>query len=68
MEYISTSHHLNVGRYVGPQAAQARPRWAMLSISGYDDTTSPHQTFQGMMYDADGFVSVGPITLKFGWD
>ena len=56
MECFWTVHQLNVGRLVGLQAAQARPEWAMLmrktltpwpilSISGYDDTTSPHQTF-----------------------
>ena len=84
----------------------ARP-WAIPSISGYDDTTSPHQTFYGIIYDcnthsclwyfyfiaipsfvcpklacielmvslhndrhlfADGFVTVRPIAMKFGWD
>ena len=57
MECIWTVHELDVGRFVGPQAAQARPEWtdnayarslapwAILSISGYGDTTSPHQTF-----------------------
>ena len=84
----------------------ARP-WAIPSISGYDNTTSPHQTFWGMMYDcnthsclwyfnfiaipsfvcpklacikllisllndrhlfADGFVTMRPIAMKFGWD
>ena len=27
--------------------------WAIVSISGYDDTTSPHQTFWGMIYDCN---------------
>ena len=30
MECIWTVHQLNVGRLVGPQAAQARPEWTML--------------------------------------
>ena len=86
--------------------ARSPAPWAILSISGYDDTTSPHQTFWGMIYDcnthsclwylnfitipsfvcpklaciellislhndrhlfADGFVTVRPITMKFGW-
>ena len=57
MGCIWTVHQLNVGRLVGLQAAEARPQWVgnayarslaprpILSISGYDDTTSPHQTF-----------------------
>ena len=31
--------------------ARSLAHWAILSIYGYDDTTSPHQTFQGMIYD-----------------
>ena len=118
MGCIWTVHQLNVGRLVGLQAAQARPwvcnactrsvaPWSILSISGYDDMTRPHQTFQGMIYDcnthsqlwylnfiailsfvcpklaciellislhndrhlfADGFVTVRPIAMTFGWD
>ena len=30
MECIRTVHQLNVGRLVGPRAAQARPEWTML--------------------------------------
>ena len=61
MECIATLHQLNVGRSVGPQAAQARPGWemlinaralapwAILSISGNDDMTSPQQTMIVML-------------------
>ena len=81
--------------------------WPILSTSDYNGTTSPHQTFWGMIYDcnthsrlwylnfiailsfvcpkltciellislhndrhlfADGFVTVKPIAMKFGWD
>ena len=31
MEWIWTFHEMNVVRLVGPQAAQARPEWAMLT-------------------------------------
>ena len=31
--------------------ARSLAPWATLSIFGYDDTTSPHQTFKGMIYD-----------------
>ena len=87
--------------------ARSLAHWAILSIYGYDDTTSPHQTVQSMIYDsnthsclwypnfiaissfvcpklacielpislhndrhlfADGFVTVRPIAMKFGWD
>ena len=65
MECIWTVHQLNVGRLVGPQAAQARREWTIslcevarslgnpLHLWLYDGTTSPHQTFQGMMYDCN---------------
>ena len=33
--------------------ARSLAPWAILSISGYDDTTSPHQTFKGMIYDCN---------------
>ena len=93
--------------WVGSAYARSLAPWAILSISAYDDTTSPHQTFQGMVHDcnthsrlwhlnfiaipsfvcpklacivilislhnnrllfADGFVTVRPIAIKFGWD
>ena len=93
--------------WVGNAYARSLAPWPILSISGYDDTTSPHQTFYGMIYDgnthfrlwylnfiamlsfvypklaciellislhndrqlfADGFVTVRPIAMKFGWD
>ena len=33
--------------------ARSLAPWAILSISGYDDTTSPHYTFEGMIYDCN---------------
>ena len=38
---------------VGNAYARSLAPWAILSISGYDDTTSPHQTFYGMIYACD---------------
>ena len=37
--------------WVGNAYARSLAPWPILSISGCDDTTSPHQTFQGMIYD-----------------
>ena len=119
MECIWTVHQLNVRwtscraasgsgtAWVDNAYARSLAHWAILSIYGYDDTTIPHQTFQGMIYDcnthsclwylnfiaissfvcpklaciellislhndrhlfADGFVTVRPIAMKFGWD
>ena len=33
--------------------ARSLAPWAILSISGYDDTTTPHQTFEGMIYNCN---------------
>ena len=38
---------------MGNAYARSLAPWAILSISGYDDTTSPHQTFYGMIYACD---------------
>ena len=40
--------------------ARSLAPWAILSISGYDDTTSPHQTFYGMIYACDTQVITIP--------
>ena len=103
LDALSDRKQLNHGLGAMPKLAS----WPILSISGNDDTTSPHQSFQGTIYDcsthsslwyinfiiipsfacpkficiellislhndqhlfADGFVRVGPITMKFGWD
>ena len=118
MECIWTVHQLNVGRLVGPQAAQARPEWTMLmrgrSLHGQPSRylammtrpvlTKPFKSWSMIVilipvYDilislqsrhlsapklvcnellislhndrhlfVDGFVTVRPIALKFGWD
>ena len=39
--------------WVGNACARSLVPWPILSISGYDDTTSTHQTFYGMIYDCD---------------
>ena len=92
--------------WLGNAYARSLAPWPILSISGYDDTISPRQTFLGMIYDcnihsrlwylnfiailsfdcpkltcidllislhndrhlfADGFVTIRPIVMKFGW-
>ena len=118
MECISIVHQLNVGRLVGPQAAQARPEWTRLmrgrspfgqsswylammtrpvltklfnawsmivilipvhnilisSQSRHLSTPNWHALNYWLAYTmtrhlfADGFVSVRPIAMKFGWD
>ena len=39
--------------WVGNAYVRSLAPWSILSISGYDDTTSPPQTFQGMIYDCN---------------
>ena len=39
--------------WVGNAYAKSLAPWPILSISGYDDTTSPHQTFECMIYDCN---------------
>ena len=41
--------------WVGNAYARSHAPWPILSISGYDDTTSPHQTFWGMIYDCNTY-------------
>ena len=93
--------------WLGSADARSLAPWPIHSTFGYGDTTSPHQTFQGMVHNcnshsrlwylsfiaipsfvcpklacieilislhnnrhlfADGFVTVRPITMQFGWD
>ena len=93
--------------WVGNACARSLAPWAIVSISGYDKATSPHQNFKDMVYDysthsrlwylnfiafpsfvcpkfvcielpislhngrhlfADGFVTLRPIAMKYGWD
>ena len=37
--------------WVGSAFAKSLAPWTMLSISGNDNTNSPHRTFWGMIYD-----------------
>ena len=39
--------------WVDNACARSLAHWTILSIYGYDDTTSPHQTFQVMIYDCN---------------
>ena len=80
--------------WVGNAWARSLASWAILSISGSDYTTGPHQTYDILISSqsrhspaskmtsvqllislhnnrhlfADGFATVGPIALEFGWD
>ena len=115
--WVWTFHQLNVGRFIGPKAAQARPGWVILmqgpsllgqssrymamitrailiklfkawsmivvliqvyiSLISWQSRHSSAPNWHAFNYQlsytvtkhlfADGFVTVGPIAMKFWW-
>ena len=43
--------------------ARSLAPWAILSISGYDDTTCPHQTVKGIIYDCTTYSFLWYLTF-----